>query len=110
VLAARAAGLSDFRVVVRHILPNTSSLVIVIATLGIPAAILGESSLSFFGFGVREPCSSWGNLIIVASNLPTLLLSPWLLFPGLFIIAAVVAFNLFGDGLRDALDPTLRTG
>jgi peptide/nickel transport system permease protein len=110
VLAARAAGLDDFRVIVRHILPNTSSLVIVVATLGIPGAILGESALSFFGFGVREPCSSWGNLITAASNLPTLLLSPWLLFPGLFIIAAVVAFNVFGDGLRDALDPRLRTG
>jgi peptide/nickel transport system permease protein len=109
VLAARAAGLDDFRVIVRHILPNTSSLVIVVATLGIPGAILGESSLSFFGFGVREPCSSWGNLLTAASNLPTLILSPWLLFPGVFIIAAVVAFNLFGDGLRDALDPRLRT-
>jgi peptide/nickel transport system permease protein len=110
VLAARAAGLDDLRVIVRHILPNTSSLVIVVATLGIPGAILGESSLSFFGFGVREPCSSWGNLLTTASNLPTLILSPWLLFPGVFIIAAVVAFNLFGDGLRDALDPRLRTG
>lgn len=110
VLAARAAGLDDFRVILRHILPNTASLVIVVATLGIPGAILGESALSFFGFGVREPCASWGNLLTAASNLPTLLLSPWLLFPGAFIIAAVVAFNLFGDGLRDALDPRLRTG
>lgn len=110
VLAAKAAGLDDFHIIVRHILPQTSSLVIVIATLGIPGAILGESALSFFGFGVREPCSSWGNLLISASNLPTLSLSPWLLSPGLFIIAAVVAFNLFGDGLRDALDPRHRTG
>jgi peptide/nickel transport system permease protein len=110
VLAAKAAGLNDVRVITRHILPNTSSLVIVVATLGIPGAILGESSLSFFGFGVREPCSSWGNLLTAASNLPTLILSPWLLFPGAFIIAAVVAFNVFGDGLRDALDPRLRTG
>lgn len=110
ILAARAMGLEDFRVIVRHVLPQTSSLVIVVATLGIPGAILGESALSFFGFGVREPCSSWGNLLTAASNLPTLILSPWLLFPGLFIIAAVVAFNVFGDGLRDALDPTLRTG
>lgn len=109
-LAAKAAGLDDFHVILRHILPNTASLVIVVATLGIPGAILGESALSFFGFGVREPCSSWGNLLTAASNLPTLILSPWLLFPGLFIIAAVVAFNLFGDGLRDALDPRLRTG
>jgi peptide/nickel transport system permease protein len=110
VLAARAMGLSDFWVVTRHVLPNTASLVIVVATLGIPGAILGESALSFFGLGVREPCSSWGNLLTAASNLPTLTQSPWLLFPGLFIIAAVIAFNLFGDGLRDALDPRLRTG
>ncbi len=109
VLAAKAAGLDDFRIIVRHVLPQTSSLVIVVVTLGIPGAILGESALSFFGFGVREPCSSWGNLLTTASNLPTLILSPWLLFPGLFIIAAVVAFNLFGDGLRDALDPRHRT-
>ena len=110
VLAARSAGLDDFHVILRHILPQTSSLVIVVATLGIPGAILGESALSFFGFGVREPCSSWGNLLTAASNLPTLILSPWLLFPGAFIIVAVIAFNVFGDGLRDALDPRLRTG
>jgi peptide/nickel transport system permease protein len=110
VLAAKAAGLGDFRIIVRHILPQTSSFVIVVATLGIPGAILGESGLSFFGFGVQEPCSSWGNLLTKASSLPTLILSPWLLFPGVFIIAAVVAFNLFGDGLRDALDPRHRTG
>lgn len=110
VLAAKAAGLDDLRIIARHILPQTSSIVIVIATLGIPSAILGESALSFFGFGVREPCSSWGNLLTAASNLPTLILSPWLLFPGVFIIMAVVAFNLFGDGLRDALDPRHRTG
>jgi peptide/nickel transport system permease protein len=109
VQAAKAAGLDDVRIIVRHILPQTSSYVIVTATLGIPAAILGESGLSFFGFGVREPCSSWGNLLTTASNLPTLVNSPWLLGPGLFIIAAVVAFNLFGDGLRDALDPRHRT-
>ena len=110
VLAAKAAGLDDLHVIARHILPQTSSFVIVVATLGIPSAILGESALSFFGFGVREPCSSWGNLLTAASNLPTLILSPWLLFPGVFIILAVVAFNLFGDGLRDALDPRHRTG
>lgn len=109
VLAAKAAGLDDFHIIIRHILPQTSSFVIVVATLGIPGAILGESGLSFFGFGVQEPCSSWGNLLTKASSLPTLILSPWLLFPGLFIIAAVVAFNLFGDGLRDALDPRHRT-
>ncbi|MDR7485831.1 MAG: ABC transporter permease [Armatimonadota bacterium] len=110
VLAAKAAGLGDLRIIARHILPQTASFVIVVVTLGIPGAILGESALSFIGFGIREPCSSWGNLLTQASNLPTLILSPWLLFPGLFIIAAVVAFNVFGDGLRDALDPRVRAG
>ena len=110
VLAARALGQDDFRIIVRHILPNTSSLVIVVATLAIPGAILGESALSFLGLGVREPCSSWGNLLSAGTNLPNLSRSPWLLFPGLFIILAVVAYNFLGDGLRDAFDPRLRTG
>ncbi len=110
VLAAKALGLDDLRIIVRHILPNTSSLVIVVATLAIPGAILGESGLSFLGLGVREPCSSWGNLLSAGANLVNLSQSPWLLFPGLFIILAVVAYNFLGDGLRDAFDPRLRTG
>ncbi len=110
VLAARAMGLDDLRIIIRHILPNTSSLVIVVASLSIPGAILGESGLSFLGLGVREPCSSWGNLLSAGANLVNLSRSPWLLIPGLFIIATVVAFNFLGDGLRDAFDPRLRTG
>ncbi len=110
VLAARAMGLDDLRIIVRHILPNTSSLVIVVASLAIPGAILGESGLSFLGLGVREPCSSWGNLLSAGANLVNLSRSPWLLLPGLFIITAVVAFNFLGDGVRDAFDPRLRTG
>ncbi len=110
VLAARALGLGDLRIIIRHIIPNTSSLVIVVASLAIPGAILGESGLSFLGFGVREPCSSWGNLLSAGANLINLSRSPWLLVPGLFIIVAVVAFNFLGDGLRDAFDPRLRTG
>ncbi|HXF81318.1 MAG TPA: ABC transporter permease [bacterium] len=109
VLAARAMGLDDLRIITRHILPNTASLVIVVASLSIPGAILGESGLSFLGLGVREPCSSWGNLLSAGANLVNLSRSPWLLFPGLFIIIAVVAYNFLGDGLRDALDPRLRT-
>ncbi len=109
VLAAKALGLGDLRIVTRHILPNTSSLVMVVATLAIPGAILGESGLSFIGFGIREPCASWGNLLTAGANLPNLAQSPWLLLPGLFIILAVVAFNFLGDGLRDALDPRLRS-
>ncbi|HEU5297939.1 MAG TPA: ABC transporter permease [bacterium] len=109
VLAAKAMGLDDLRIITRHILPNTASLVIVVASLAIPGAILGESGLSFLGLGVREPCSSWGNLLTAGANLVNLSRSPWLLFPGLFIIVAVVAYNFLGDGLRDALDPRLRT-
>lgn len=110
VLAARAMGLDDLRIITRHVLPNTASLVIVVASLTIPGAILGESALSFLGLGVREPCSSWGNLLSAGTNLPNLSRSPWLLFPGLFIVLAVVAYNFLGDGLRDAFDPRLRTG
>ncbi|MDQ7842505.1 MAG: ABC transporter permease [Armatimonadota bacterium] len=109
ILAAKAMGLDDLRIILRHVLPNTASLVIVVASLSIPGAILGESGLSFLGLGVREPCSSWGNLLSAGANLVNLSRSPWLLFPGLFIIAAVVAYNFLGDGLRDAFDPRLRT-
>jgi len=109
VLAARAIGLDDLRIIIRHVLPNTSSLVMVVATLSIPGAILGESGLSFIGFGIREPCASWGNLLTAGANLPNLAQSPWLLLPGVFIIVAVVAYNFLGDGLRDALDPRLRS-
>lgn len=110
VLAAKAMGLDDLRIIVRHIVPNTSSLAIVVATLAIPGAILGESGLSFLGFGVREPCASWGNLLSAGTNLINLSRSPWLLFPGFFIVLAVVAYNFLGDGVRDAFDPRLRTG
>ncbi len=110
VLSAKAMGLDDLRIIVRHILPNTSSLAIVVASLAIPGAILGESGLSFVGLGIREPCSSWGNLLSAGANLINLSRSPWLLIPGLFIIVAVVAYNFLGDGLRDAFDPRLRTG
>lgn len=109
ILAARVMGLDDLRIIVRHILPNTSSLAIIVASLTIPGAILGESGLSFLGLGVREPCSSWGNLLTAGANLVNLSRSPWLLFPGLFIVIAVVAYNFLGDGLRDAFDPRLRT-
>lgn len=110
VLAAKAIGLGDLRIILRHVLPNTASLVIVVATLGIPGAILGESGLSFLGLGVREPCASWGNLLSAGTNLVNLSRYPWLLIPGVFIILAVIAYNFLGDGLRDAFDPRLRTG
>jgi peptide/nickel transport system permease protein len=109
VLAARAAGLRDFRVIVRHVLPSTVSYVIVAATLTIPGVILGESGLSFLGLGVQEPSTSWGLLLAQAQSIEALTQFPWLLTPGLMIVLAVLAFNFLGDGVRDALDPRQRS-
>lgn len=109
VLAAKALGASDLLIIVRHVLPNTVSFVIVVATLSIPGAILAESGLSFIGLGIQEPMSSWGRLLQPALSIPNLTQYPWVLIPGLFIFIGVLAYNLFGDGLRDALDPRLRT-
>ena len=105
VMAARAMGLSHARIIAKHVLPNTTSYVIVTMTLRIPAYILGESALSLLGLGITEPTPSWGNMLNKARDIVELNLHPWVLWPGLFIFLAVIAFNLVGDGLRDALDP-----
>jgi peptide/nickel transport system permease protein len=109
VLAACAAGQTDFRVIVRHILPSTTSYVIVAATLTIPGVLLGESGLSFLGLGVQEPSTSWGLLLAQAQSIDVLTRFPWLLVPGLAIVIAILAFNFLGDGIRDALDPRQRS-
>ena len=109
VLAARAAGLRDLMVIIRHILPITSSYVIVAATLTIPGVILGESGLSFLGLGVQEPSTSWGLLLAQAQSVDVLTQFPWLLIPGLMIVITVLAYNFLGDGIRDALDPRQRS-
>jgi peptide/nickel transport system permease protein len=108
VQAARALGMSDLRIIFRHIIPNTMAPVIVFATLGIGNTILIEAGLSFLGLGVQPPTPSWGNMIDEGSDS---LVNAWWIstFPGLAIVFTVVAFNLLGDGLRDALDPRLRT-
>jgi peptide/nickel transport system permease protein len=107
VLAARAIGCSDLRIIFRHILPNALGPVLVYATLGIAAAILTESSLSFLGIGVRPPTPSWGN--ILASGKEFLEFAWWLfLFPGLAITITVLSYYLVGEGIRDALDPRLK--
>src|SRR5688500_12830393 len=104
--AARAAGASDLRVIVRHILPNTLAPVLVSATFGVAAAILTEAGLSFLGLGVQPPTPSWGNLINLAQSATILQTMPWLWAPpGLLIAVAVLSINFIGDGLRDALDP-----
>jgi len=106
VLAAQAMGASSLRVIVRHILPNTLSFTIVAATVAVPGYILGEVFLSFLGVGVQPPAASWGNMLIAARSERVLTSFPWMLLaPGVAILLTVMAFNFFGDGLRDALDP-----
>jgi peptide/nickel transport system permease protein len=107
--AARAAGLRDLGVIVRHVLPSTMSYVIVAATLTIPGVILGESGLSYLGLGVQEPSTSWGLLLAQAQSIEALTQFPWLLTPGVMIVLSVLAFNFLGDGIRDALDPRQRS-
>ncbi len=111
VTAAEALGASRLRVIVRHILPNTMSFVIVAATLSVPGYILGEVVLSFLGVGVQEPSASWGNMLQQARSVRTMDSFPWLLWaPGTAIFLTVMAYNFLGDGLRDALDPRGVTG
>jgi peptide/nickel transport system permease protein len=106
VTAAEALGMSRMRIVVRHVLPNTMSFVIVAATVSVPGYILGEVFLSFLGVGVQEPGASWGNMLQQARSLTVLTDFPWLLYaPAAAIFLTVMAFNFLGDGLRDALDP-----
>ena len=104
--AARSLGLSNFRIIVRHILPNAISPVIVAATLGVAGAIISESGLSYLGFGVQPPTPTWGNMLRNAQD-EMMRGNMWMaVFPGLMIFITVLAINYMGDGLRDALDPT----
>jgi len=105
VLAAKEMGASDARIMFLHLLPNTFSHIIVVLTLTIPSIILAEAFLSFLGIGIQRPLISWGLLMQDAQNLRTLGETPWIMIPALYIIAAVLGFNLLGDGLRDAADP-----
>jgi peptide/nickel transport system permease protein len=108
VQAAHALGMSRSRIIFRHLIPNVLAPVIVTATLGIGNTIVLEAGLSFLGLGVQPPMPSWGNM--VADGRDNLLGAWWVAtFPGLVIVLTVLAFNLVGDGLRDALDPRLRT-
>ena len=104
VLAARTIGARNLRMMFRHILPNAAGPIIVNATLLVGTNIILESVLSYFGFGITPPTSSWGNMIDLGQNYIDV--DPWLVFiPGLLIFVTVLSFNLVGDGLRDALDP-----
>jgi peptide/nickel transport system permease protein len=108
VLAARATGTSNMRIIFLHILPNSMAPIVVSATLGVANAILSEAYISFLGLGVQPPTATWGNMLDGANNyLDT---APWLwFFPALLILLTVLSINFLGDGLRDALDPRSRT-
>lgn len=105
--AARAIGLNDFRIIIRHILPNILGDVVVMGALWVGLAIRIEANLSFLGLGVSPPTPTWGNMI--RTGIDHLTNAPWIsVFPGLAILIAVLAFNMLGDGLRDVTDPKLR--
>lgn len=104
-MAARLVGASHGRVLFRHLLPGFTSHIIVALTLSIPGMILGETSLSFLGLGLRAPIVSWGVMLQDCRDIKAISIYPWLLLPVVFIIATVLCFNFLGDGLRDAADP-----
>ncbi len=106
--AEKTMGASNLRIILKHILPQTTSYVIIAMTLSVPSYILAESGLSFLGLGIQQPDASWGNMLKEAQEFTNILYRPWLLAPGGLIFIAVLAFNLLGDAIRDFLDPKSR--
>ena len=105
VQAEKIMGASTLRIILKHILPQTTSYVIIAITLSVPSYILAESGLSFLGLGIQQPDASWGNMLKEAQEYMNILYRPWLLAPGGLIFIAVLSFNLLGDAIRDILDP-----
>lgn len=105
VKAARLDGSPSLRIIVKHMVPSFLSHIITVVTLTVPTMILAETALSFLGIGLRPPVVSWGVLLHEGQNIRTLSQAPWLLWPGLAVVIAVLSFNFLGDGLRDAADP-----
>lgn len=105
VTAARLAGVSDFKIITKHLVPGFLSYLIVNLTLGIPGSILGETSMSYLGLGMKAPATSWGVLLKETEDLISVAQCPWKMIPLIFVIITVLAFNFLGDGLRDAADP-----
>jgi peptide/nickel transport system permease protein len=105
IMAARLSNATRMRIILRHMVPSFTSHLIDHLTLAVPAMILSETALSFLGLGLQPPIVSWGVLLQGAQNLRSVVLAPWLLLPGLFVVIVVLAFNFAGDGLRDAADP-----
>lgn len=108
VTAARLNGSSEIRIILRHMVPSFMSYLIASLTLAVPGMILGETSLSFLGVGLRPPVVSWGVLLQEVQSLHTVALAPWQLLPGAFVVLTALVFNFVGDGLRDAADPYSR--
>jgi peptide/nickel transport system permease protein len=107
VLAARAIGESDLNIMLRYLLPNITSTILVLATLTLPSAIISTTALSFLGFGAQPPTPDWGAMLSEGAS--QLVIAPWVAtFPGIFIVITALGFNLLGDGLRDLLDPKLK--
>ncbi len=104
-MAAKGAGASNWRIVMRHLIPGFTSHLIVTITINIPAMILGEVSLGFLGLGMQKPAISWGVLLQDAQNIMAIANQPWMMIPALVVIVTVLLFNFVGDGLRDAADP-----
>ena len=104
-VAARISGVSEWRIITKHLLPLFASYIIVAITLSVPGMIIGETSLSFIGLGIQPPAVSWGTLLQDSQMIANVALHPWLLIPALFVIVTVLMFNFLGDGLRDAADP-----
>jgi peptide/nickel transport system permease protein len=111
VQAAKAVGMSEFTNIIKHVIPQTASYVVIAATLQVPNFILAESGLSLIGLGIQQPDASWGNMLKAAMDQPNELLSqPWLIAPGFLIFFTILCFNSIGDVLRDVLDPKLSGG
>src|SRR5207253_3182711 len=103
--AATAAGMSEFVTIIKHVLPQTASFLIIAGTLQVPNFILSESGLSFIGLGIQQPDASWGNMLKAAlDNVNDLIYQPWLIAPGILIFITILCFNTVGDVLRDVLD------
>lgn len=110
VLAARSMGVSDIRIIMTHILPHTVSYSLAALMLSIPGYILSESALSLIGLGIQDPYASWGNMLSDSMNIVRITFSPWILWPVFFIFITVMCFNVIGDALRDAVDPSVSKG
>lgn len=110
ITASRSMGLNEFEIIIRHVLPNTFASILVFATLAIANGILTEAALSFLGMGVRPPQPSWGNMLAAAQSMRVLQYEWWMWIPqGFMVFITVISINFLGDGLRDALDPKLKT-